>query len=57
MTGLRSEDDFVDDGFGFPWVFFEVGSSISETAWLTGAETSALPSLVLVWPWNCGSAT
>ena len=30
---------------------------MSLTAWLTGALTSALPSLVLVWPWNCGSAT
>ena len=24
MTGLRSEDDFVDNGLGLPWVFFEV---------------------------------
>ena len=24
VTGLGSEDDFVDDGLGFPWVFFEV---------------------------------
>ena len=55
VAGFGGEQAFVADRLGGLRILFEeLGEELAERRLLTMPSTSPLPSLVLVWPSNCG---